>query len=113
MPAWHHGEDPFFWVDGRKNWHALFHSSAPSASGHGTHCASSGVASHLFSSDNGKTWDGLNPQVQPYLPSVVWDDESSPHGYATMERPHLYSNFDISGPSCACLSAPHHLARAV
>jgi hypothetical protein len=90
MPAGHHGEDPFFWVDGRKNWHALFHSSAPSASGHGTHCASSGVASHLFSSDSGKTWDALNPIVQPYKPSVVWDDASTPRGYATMERPHLY-----------------------
>ena len=93
----HHGEDPFLWVDARNNWHALFHMSGNSAPT-GTHCGNSSVASHLFSGDNGKTWSSLaNPPVEPYKPTVMWDDDlpGKPQTYATMERPHLY--FDPTG----------------
>ena len=98
----HRGEDPFIWVDARKNWHALFHTSGNPAPT-GTHCGNSTVASHVFSADNGKTWSALNvtPTVEPYKPSVVWEGEGDEDGngdghagqlqtYATMERPHLY-----------------------
>lgn len=75
-------EDPFMWVDSRGNWHALYHTSgnAPGVPA-GTHCGNSGVSSHTFSADNGRTWTFLDPPVEPYKPTVEWDDGKPPQGY--------------------------------
>ena len=88
----HSGEDPFFWVDAREHWHALYHTSGNSAP-NGVHCGNSSVSSHHFSADKGKTWNDLH--IQPYKPTVKWDDDGKAQTYATMERPHLY--FDETG----------------
>ena len=100
----HRGEDPFLWVDARDNWHALFHTSGNTAGAPiGTHCGNSSVASHAFSDDGGKTWSELadhgHPPVQPYKPTVAWDDDApeKPQTYATMERPHLYFHTGTGG----------------
>ena len=78
------------YVDKRGNWHALYH--AANGSQH-THCSTARVASHVFSSDRGKTWSALDPPVEPYKPVVVWEDRpAEPQVYATMERPHVYAD---------------------
>ena len=75
-------------MDKRGGWHLLYHAANGSQT---SHCGESKVSSHLFSVDEGKTWAALeNPFVEPYKPAVMWEGDSQPQTYSTMERPHLY-----------------------
>eukprot|EP01051_Picozoa_sp_SAG22_P003351 SAG22_NODE_162_length_16848_cov_16.978267_5_plen_301_part_00 len=85
----HGAEDPFLFVDQKNTsrWHALYHASSyPQVD----KCGTSRVSAHIFSPDAGITWHGLVPEVQPYKPRVRWTD--GVQTYATMERPHLYTD---------------------
>lgn len=83
-------EDPFMWIDKRGNWHIINHAYDTTQT---EHCASSTLSSHLFSTD-GKSWDILQPKVEPYGHTVEYHDGSS-HTYSTLERPFIF--FDKNG----------------
>ncbi len=80
-------EDPFMYIDARKNFHIINHAYNTRQT---TNCTSSWVSSHFFSSD-GERWGHTD---QPYGHTVHFDDGTS-HSYCTLERPSL--NFDASG----------------
>ena len=77
--AW---EDPYLYIDARKNWHAIAHAynhTQPCGA-----CASPLVSGHWFSADAGKTWH--ESSAQPYSHEVTFDDGTS-HVFSTRERP--------------------------
>eukprot|EP00927_Polykrikos_kofoidii_P038148 TRINITY_DN32432_c0_g1_i1.p1 TRINITY_DN32432_c0_g1~~TRINITY_DN32432_c0_g1_i1.p1 ORF type:complete len:369 (+),score=31.04 TRINITY_DN32432_c0_g1_i1:76-1182(+) len=83
-------EDPFMWIDGRSHWHIINHAFDTTQI---ESCAASTVSAHLFSKD-GKSWNILDPKVEPYGHTVQYDDGTS-HTYNTLERPFIF--FDKNG----------------
>lgn len=82
-------EDPFMWVDGRGNWHVINHAYSTREV---SECGNSTLSAHIFSGDNGKTWNILkNPNVEPYHHTVSYEDGTT-HTYNTLERPNARIN---------------------
>ena len=79
-------EDPFMWIDKRKNWHIISHAYNPDDNK--TDCGNSHASSHFFSEDDGMTW---SYSAQPYGHTVTYDDGTT-HTFATLERPSLLFN---------------------
>jgi hypothetical protein len=77
----YHVEDPFLWIDSRKNWHHVNHAYSNLQY---TNCSESDVSAHFFSTD-GKTWFYSR---QPWGHTVTYDDGTQ-HSYTTLERPNL------------------------
>ena len=85
---YYHVEDPFMWVDKRRNWHIINHAYKNSEY---QSCGSSTVSAHFFSKD-GRDWH-MDPSVQPYGHTVHYDDGTS-HTYTTLERPNMMLSAD-------------------
>jgi hypothetical protein len=83
----YHVEDPYMWVDRRKNWHIINHAYSVAQF---TDCAASDISAHFFSV-NGQNWTFSR---QPYSNTVGYDDGST-HTFVTLERPNLH--FDTTG----------------
>jgi len=81
-------EDPFMYVDKRGNWHIINHAYD---TGQFVNCGNSTLSAHSFSSDEGKTWHMLKPDVEPYTHEVHYEDGTS-HIYNTLERPNAHFN---------------------
>jgi len=87
VPAGMHPEDPFMWIDSRDNWHVINHAYN---TGETKDCGSSMLSDHFFSED-GKDWQMLPGNIEPYSHMVQYDDGTN-HTYTTLERPNAVFN---------------------